>query len=196
VFDRFDDESKAVFDHARRHAVEHGHELIAPEHLLLGLLDVEGCQARALLESMSVSIRALRAELLQRTRPPGARVALHELSFTPQARHALELVLEEAALLGRTALGTAELLIALARVEGATREVLLAVGVEERALRERARGKPETGEAGPVLRRRHPQPSEPMTTLLQAAHVLRLLDEPGVAEDVLRVARRLRPSEH
>jgi len=138
MFDRFDDDARALMDDARRAAHKHGHEVVAPEHVLLAMLERPRCAARRLLEDMNVSTLALRAELVEHLRPGTSQANSVPLPFSSRTKQVLEATLEEASLLGHEGIGTGELLLAIARIDGPAREALRATGIEATMLRARA----------------------------------------------------------
>jgi hypothetical protein len=75
MFDRFTDHAKSVLNKARQHSQRLNHEYLGTEHMLLGLLEVDGCRARAMLESLAISPARLRSEIdsrVQQDRPSKA----------------------------------------------------------------------------------------------------------------------------
>jgi ATP-dependent Clp protease ATP-binding subunit ClpA len=106
------------------------HPFIGTEHILLGLLaEREGVAARAL-QSLGISLEAVREKVeetigMAGTAPSGAP------PFTPRAKKVLELSLREALQLGHSYIGTEHLLLGLVREgEGVAATVLVSRGAE------------------------------------------------------------------
>jgi ATP-dependent Clp protease ATP-binding subunit ClpC len=130
MFERFTDQARRVVVLAQEEArmLNHGH--IGTEHLLLGLVhEGEGVAARAL-ESLNISLPAVRREVEEiigrGERPPSGHIP-----FTPEAKQALELSLRESNQLGHNYIGTEHLLLGLLREgEGVAAQVLVKMGPE------------------------------------------------------------------
>jgi ATP-dependent Clp protease ATP-binding subunit ClpA len=104
------------------------HNYIGTEHLLLGLIhEAEGVAARAL-ESLGISLEAVRAQVEEiigqgQTAPTG------HIPFTPRAKKVLELSLREAKQLGHDYIGTEHILLGVIREgEGVAAQVLVKLG--------------------------------------------------------------------
>src|SRR6266542_2762130 len=99
VFERFTDRARRVIPLAQEEARRLHHNYIGTEHLLLGLLsEGEGVAAKAL-ESLDISLEAVRVQVEEiigqgQTAPTG------HIPFTPRAKRVLELSLREAMQLG------------------------------------------------------------------------------------------------
>ena len=104
------------------------HDYIGTEHILLGLVhEGEGVAARAL-ESMGISLDAVRQQVEQiigrgQHEPPG------HIPYTPRAKKVLELSLREALQLGHNYIGTEHILLGLIREgHGVAAQVLVELG--------------------------------------------------------------------
>lgn len=129
MFDRFSDNAKKMLSMARRAAIGHGHEAIAPEHMLLGMLDAPNCSGAAILARAGIDDFTLRFALDQAmARGPGT--ALSQLPFTPESKRVLELSLEGAHLAGHSYVGSQHVLFGIVR-EGTSvaAQVLASFGV-------------------------------------------------------------------
>jgi dipeptidase E len=127
MFDRFTDDAKRTLSFARKHALRLRHECIAPEHILLGLLELPQCSAVVLLQQLGVDRAALAAELVRGMQQLSALTPF-ELPFTPSAKKVLEHTLEECAQLGHRSIDTGHLLLGLLRTEGTMACAALAHG--------------------------------------------------------------------
>ena len=114
-----------------------GHNFIGTEHLLLGLVsEGEGVAARVL-QSLGVSLEAVRAKVAETTDTAGYSPT-GSPPFTPRAKQVLELSLREALNLGHNHIGTEHLLLGLVREgEGVAAQVLLDLGLELSEVREK-----------------------------------------------------------
>nr|WP_303646205.1 ATP-dependent Clp protease ATP-binding subunit [Candidatus Solincola tengchongensis] len=106
------------------------HNYIGTEHLLLGLIqEGEGVAAKAL-ESMGISLEAVRnqvEEIIGR----GSTAPTGHIPFTPRAKKVLELSLREALQLGHNYIGTEHILLGLIREgEGVAAQVLTKLGAD------------------------------------------------------------------
>ncbi len=106
------------------------HNYIGTEHLLLGLIqEGEGVAAKAL-ESMNISLEAVRnqvEEIIGR----GSSAPTGHIPFTPRAKKVLELSLREALQLGHNYIGTEHILLGLIREgEGVAAQVLTKLGAD------------------------------------------------------------------
>ncbi|GGI07786.1 ATP-dependent Clp protease ATP-binding protein [Egicoccus halophilus] len=112
------------------------HNYIGTEHILLGLIhEGEGVAAKAL-ESMSISLEAVRNQVTEiigrgQTAPAG------HIPFTPRAKKVLELSLREALQLGHNYIGTEHILLGLIREgEGVAAQVLQKLGADLNRVRQ------------------------------------------------------------
>ena len=88
-----------------REALQLGHNYIGTEHILLGLIhEGEGVAAKAL-ESLGISLEAVREQVEEIIGQGGSSPSGH-IPFTPRAKKVLELSLREALQLGHNYIGT------------------------------------------------------------------------------------------
>jgi hypothetical protein len=137
MFERFTDRSRRVLVLAQEEARLLGHSFIGTEHVLLGFIhEGEGVAARAI-ESLGITLEAVR-EKVQKTTPAPGRAPSGSPPFTPRAKKVLELSLREALQLGHSYIGTEHMLLGLVREgEGVATQVLQSLGVELGAVRQR-----------------------------------------------------------
>ena len=130
MFERFTDRARRVIVLAQEEARGLNHNYIGTEHILLGLIhEGEGVAAKAL-ESMGISLEAVRQEVEeiigQGTEPP-----VGHIPFTPRAKKVLELSLREGRQMGHKYIGTEFLLLGLIREgEGVAAQVLVKLGAD------------------------------------------------------------------
>ncbi len=106
------------------------HSFIGTEHILLGLIhEGEGVAAKAL-ESLGISLEAVR-EKVEETIGMAGTAPSGSPPFTPRAKKVLELSLREALQLGHSYIGTEHLLLGLVREgEGVAATVLVSLGAD------------------------------------------------------------------
>ncbi len=106
------------------------HNYIGTEHILLGLIhEGEGVAAKAL-ESLGISLEAVRAQVEEIIGHGGSAPSGH-IPFTPRAKKVLELSLREALQLGHNYIGTEHILLGLIREgEGVAAQVLVKLGAD------------------------------------------------------------------
>jgi ATP-dependent Clp protease ATP-binding subunit ClpC len=128
VFERFTDRARRAVVLALEEARFLNHSYIGTEHLLLGLIhEGEGVAAMAL-ESLGISLEAVRAEV-PKVVGRGKQPPTGHIPFTPRAKKVLELSLREAKQLGHDYIGTEHILLGLIREgEGVAAQVLFKVG--------------------------------------------------------------------
>ena len=130
MFERFTDRARRVVVLAQEEARMLNHNYIGTEHILLGLIhEGEGVAAKAL-ESLGISLDAVR-EQVQDIIGQGQQQPTGHIPFTPRAKKVLELSLREALQLGHNYIGTEHILLGLIREgEGVAAQVLVKLGAD------------------------------------------------------------------
>ncbi len=130
VFERFTDRARRVVVLAQEEARQLSHSYIGTEHVLLGLIhEGEGVAAKAL-ESLGISLEAVRGQVEEIIGRGGSAPSGH-IPFTPRAKKVLELSLREALQLGHNYIGTEHILLGLIREgEGVAAQVLVKLGAD------------------------------------------------------------------
>ncbi len=130
MFERFTDRGRRVLVLAQEEARLLNHNFIGTEHILLGLIhEGEGVGAKAL-ESVGISLDAVRTMVTETVGSSGASPS-GSPPFTPRAKKVLELSLREALQLGHNYIGTEHLLLGLLREgEGVAATVLGHLGAD------------------------------------------------------------------
>lgn len=130
MFERFTDRARRVVVLAQEEARLLNHNYIGTEHILLGLIhEGEGVAAKAL-ESLSISLEAVRNQVEEIIGQGGSSPSGH-IPFTPRAKKVLELSLREALQLGHNYIGTEHILLGLIREgEGVAAQVLVKLGAD------------------------------------------------------------------
>jgi ATP-dependent Clp protease ATP-binding subunit ClpA len=130
MFERFTDRARRVIVLAQEEARLLNHNYIGTEHILLGLAhESQGVAAKAL-ESLGISLEAVRAQV-EEIIGQGQSAPTGHIPFTPRAKKVLELSLHEAKQLGHNYIGTEHLLLGVLREgEGVAAQVLVKLGGE------------------------------------------------------------------
>jgi ATP-dependent Clp protease ATP-binding subunit ClpC len=156
MFERFTDRARRVVVLAQEEARLLSHNYIGTEHILLGLIhEGEGVAAKSL-ESLGISLDAVRQqveEIVGRGREP---LSGH-IPFTPRAKKVLEFSLRESTQLGHEYIGTEHILLGLIREgEGVAAQVLVSLGADLERTRQQViqllRGRQDAGQERPGVR--------------------------------------------
>ncbi len=137
MFERFTDRARRVVVLAQEEARLLSHSYIGTEHILLGLIhEGEGVAATSL-ESLGISLDAVREQVVEiighGTNSPNGHIP-----FTPRAKKVLELSLREALQLGHNYIGTEHILLGLLREgDGVASQVLVKLGAELAKVRQK-----------------------------------------------------------
>ena len=136
MFERFTDRARRVVVLAQEEARMLNHNYIGTEHILLGLIhEGEGVAAKAL-ESLGISLEAVRAQVIEII-GEGQQAPSGHIPFTPRAKKVLELSLREALQLGHNYIGTEHILLGLIREgEGVAAQVLGKLGADLNRVRQ------------------------------------------------------------
>jgi ATP-dependent Clp protease ATP-binding subunit ClpA len=136
MFERFTDRARRVVVLAQEEARKLNHNYIGTEHLLLGLIrESEGVAAKAL-ESLGISLDAVRQQVReiigQGQQPPSGHIP-----FTKRAKKTLELSMRESMQLGHNYIGTEHILLGLLREgDGVAAQVLVKLGADLNLVRQ------------------------------------------------------------
>ena len=130
MFERFTDRARRVVVLAQEEARMLNHNYIGTEHILLGLLhEGEGVAAKAL-ESLGISLDAVRQQV-EEIIGQGQQAPSGHIPFTPRAKKVLELSLRESLQLGHNYIGTEHILLGLIREgDGVAAQVLVRLGAD------------------------------------------------------------------
>jgi ATP-dependent Clp protease ATP-binding subunit ClpC len=136
MFERFTDRARRVVVLAQEEARLLNHNYIGTEHILLGLIhEGEGVAAKAL-ESLGISLEAVRAQV-EEIIGQGQSAPTGHIPFTPRAKKVLELSLREALQLGHNYIGTEHILLGLIREgDGGAARVLAGRGADLATVRQ------------------------------------------------------------
>ena len=163
MFERFSQRARTVVVLAQEEARLLNHNYIGTEHILLGLIrEGEGVAAKAL-ESLGISLDAVRQQV-EKIIGRGQQAPSGHIPFTPRAKKVLELSLREAKALGHNYIGTEHILLGLIREgSGVAAQVLVKLGADLNRARQQVvqllhgyQGEDVTGEGPPL-------PDDPLT---------------------------------
>ena len=136
MFERFTDRARRVVVLAQEEARMLNHNYIGTEHILLGLIhEGDGVAAKAL-ESLGISLDAVRQQV-EEIIGQGQQAPSGHIPFTPRAKKVLELSLREALQLGHDYIGTEHILLGLIREgDGVAAQVLVKLGTDLNRVRQ------------------------------------------------------------
>src|SRR5271156_446031 len=136
MFERFTDRARRVAVLAQEEAGMLHHDHIGTEHILLGLIrEGDGVAAKAL-ESLGISLEAVRQQV-EEIIGQGQQAPSGHIPFTPRAKKVLELSLREALQLGHNYIGTEHILLGLIREgDGVAAQVLVKLGADLNRVRQ------------------------------------------------------------
>jgi GNAT superfamily N-acetyltransferase len=154
MFQRFTDRARRVVVLAQEEARMLNHSYVGTEHILLGLIhEGDGVAAKAL-ESLGISLEAVRQQI-EEIIGQGQEMPSGHLPFTPRAKKVLELSLRESLQLGHDYIGTEHILLGLLREgDGVAPQVLVKLGTDLNRVRQRVIQ---------LISGQQPQPGEAMT---------------------------------
>ena len=115
----FTERTRKVLALAREEAWRLGHDHVAEEHMMLGLLREGEGVAAAVLQNLGADLDEISTRLRERmlARPTSGGPVM-DLPYTSRAKKVLELSMREARELNHSYVGTEHLLLGLLRVEG------------------------------------------------------------------------------
>ena len=136
MFEQFSDRARQAVVQAQQEARRLDHNYIGTEHLLLGLIrEGDGVAAKAL-ESLGISLDAVRQQV-EEIIGRGQQTLSGHFPFTPRAKRVLELSLREALQLGHKYIGTEHILLGLIREgDGVAAQVLVRLGCDLNRVRQ------------------------------------------------------------
>ena len=136
MFERFTDRTRRVVVLAQEEARMLNHGYIGTEHILLGLIrEGDGYAARTL-ESLGISLDAVRQQV-EEIIGRGQQAPSGHIPFTPRAKKVLELSLRESLQLGHNYIGTEHILLGLLREgDGVAAQVLVTLGADLNRVRQ------------------------------------------------------------
>jgi ATP-dependent Clp protease ATP-binding subunit ClpC len=136
MFERFTDRARRVVVLAQEEARILNHSFIGTEHILLALIDEgDGTGVKAL-ESLGISLDAIRQQV-EEIIGRGQQAPSGHIPFTPRAKKVLELSLRESQHLGHEYIGTEHILLGLIREgDGVAAQVLVKLDADLNRVRQ------------------------------------------------------------
>ena len=135
MFERFSQRARRVVVLAQEEARILNHNYIGTEHILLGLIHEGDGVAAKTLESLGISLQAVRQEV-EETIGQGEEVP-SGIAFTPRAKKVFELSLRESLQLGQHCVGPEHILLGLIREgDGLASQVLVKLGADLNRVRQ------------------------------------------------------------
>ena len=131
MFERFTDRARRAIVTAQEEARRLKHNYVGTEHILLGLIhEGDGVAAKAL-ETLGISLDAMRQQV-EDIIGQGQETLSGHIPFTPRAEKVLELSHREAAQLGHNYIGTEHILLGLiSESRGVAAQVLVKLGADQ-----------------------------------------------------------------
>ncbi|KAG4171183.1 hypothetical protein ERO13_A12G193350v2, partial [Gossypium hirsutum] len=153
LFSNFTEKSIKVVILAQAEARRLGHNFFGTEEFLLGLIAEGSSIAAKVLSSMGINLKDTRVEV-EKIVGRGRGVVTSEILYTPRAKRAFELSMEESLRLGHKYIGPEHLLLGLLReIEGVAARVLENLGADLSKIRKKVIGKIAESEARFASRR-------------------------------------------
>jgi Clp amino terminal domain, pathogenicity island component len=135
TFSRFTERARHAVVTAQATARELRHAVVGPEHVILGLLAVEGGAAAQVMVEIAGSAETIRQRVAAAI-PPGTETPPAHVPFGPETKDAMKLALEQALELGHNYIGTEHLLLGLLKVpDGQGARLLAGLGIDYDAAR-------------------------------------------------------------
>ena len=136
MFERFTDRARRVVVLAQEEARMLNHNYIGTEHILIGLVREDGGMAGGGLESLGISVDAVRQRVKEMI-GIGEQAPSGHVPFTPRAKKVLELSLRESLQLGHGYIGTEHIMLGLiCEGDGVAAQVLVLLGADLNQLRQ------------------------------------------------------------
>jgi ATP-dependent Clp protease ATP-binding subunit ClpC len=136
MFERFTDRARRVVVLAEEEARMLDHNYIGTEHVLLGLIHEGEGVAAMTLDTLHISLEAVRQQV-EEIIGRGQAASSGHIPFTPRAKKVLELSLRESLQLGHDFIGTEHILLGLIREgEGVAAQVLQRLGADLNRVRQ------------------------------------------------------------
>lgn len=132
---RFTKKAIEALDAADKASKELGHGYIGTEHILVGLLGVEGCLASSILKSHGVELEKLK-DLIEQLISPSNNINMREPEgYTPRAKRVLDASYREAVRFRAALIGTEHILIAIIKeTDSIAARLLNTIGVNVQKL--------------------------------------------------------------
>lgn len=131
MYERFTDRAKQVLQLANVEAHRFGHEYIATEHILIGMVKERFGVAGNVLKGMNVNLRKVRREVKTLVKCDSHTGTTDELPLAKCAKYVIEYSMQESQKLNHNYVGTEHLLLGLLREQdGVATQVLRNLGLK------------------------------------------------------------------
>jgi ATP-dependent Clp protease ATP-binding subunit ClpC len=128
-FDRFTDRARQALTDAQAAAARFDQNYIGPQHILLGVIGVDGDAGAKVLVNLGVELPKVRTAV-EFLIDAGQRPVVGEVGLTPAAERVIELAIDEARRIQHRYLGTEHLLLGILRQgDSVAASVLESLGV-------------------------------------------------------------------
>jgi len=129
MFNRFTEKARRILVLAQQEALELHSDHIGTEHLLIGLVGDPDSVASKVLESLNLNLNSIKARIVEKLIQNFSERS--DVNYTPRAKKALELAVNEAKMLGHNYVGTEHILLGLMREgEGLASQMLRNFGID------------------------------------------------------------------
>ncbi len=130
-----------AIQYAREEALRLGHDSIATEHLLLGLIHLGEGSAIRILQNLGVDLEEVRETIEEAIESPSTTLKMGNIPFTKRAEKVLKMSYSEGKNLASENIGTSHLLLALLKdEEGLAAQVLMSYNISYEAVRSEMEG--------------------------------------------------------
>lgn len=125
MYERFTDQARKVMQLANQEAQRFNHEYIGTEHILLGIIKVDGSRATSLITMQGGTLKAIRLEVEKLVQSGPDMVTMGRLPQTPRAKMAIEAAMQVSRQLNQNYIGTEHILLGLMKEpDGVAHQVL------------------------------------------------------------------------
>jgi hypothetical protein len=136
MFVRFTERARRAIVLAREEAGRLRHDVVGPEHLLLGLVRIGDSSATEVLRRLGVSLEAVEGEVRRVLGDVAPARKVGEIPFSPEAKRVLELAIESAREPGLAHVGSEHVLIGILKQgQSAAAKILGFHGVQAESVR-------------------------------------------------------------
>jgi ATP-dependent Clp protease ATP-binding subunit ClpC len=138
MFDNFTERAAKVFIEAQNEAKEMGHPYVGTEHILLGLLKVEGKYLGIIFKDFNINYNKMKSEITNVVGTNANQGIIGSPQPTPRAKRIIELAYDESELMGSSRIDAEHLLLGICREsEGIAAHILKRAGINMSEVRKR-----------------------------------------------------------
>jgi ATP-dependent Clp protease ATP-binding subunit ClpA len=134
--DDFTADALKVFALARKVAEQHNHNFMGTEHVMLGIIQLQGCTANTVLRLLGIEPDVVQEAVTKQLGQGPEQKTVGDIPYTPRTKKVLRLAAKEAHALNHDLIGTEHILIAILREgDGVVARVLRDLGLDIENLR-------------------------------------------------------------